>query len=203
MNRLALTLYSAAFSIALLLTPAIRAETGAEAWLRYARLDANASRTYQNFPASVVVLEDTALLHSAQEELLRGISGMLTKSLRVELNLPQNAAIILGTLNAVQKIVPGLHPPPICVKTLSGSQTLAFMAFTISSSPLRTNEAFCMAYFPCSAKLPSISPSSISTNSSSPTLASAGSTRGTTSTGRIERGYAGRSTKSKYNRSQI
>src|SRR6266478_1133099 len=111
MNRLAPTLYSAAFSIALLLTPAIRAEIGAEAWLRYARLDANASRTYQNFPASVVVLEDTALLHSAQEELLRGISGMLTKSLRVELNLPQKAAIILGTLNAVQKIVPGLHPP--------------------------------------------------------------------------------------------
>ncbi len=84
MNRLALTLYSTAVSITLLLTPTLQAESGAEAWLRYARLDANASRTYQNFPASVVVVEDTALLHSAQEELLRGISGMLTKSLRID-----------------------------------------------------------------------------------------------------------------------
>jgi alpha-glucuronidase len=111
MNRFALTLYSAAFSITLLLTPVLQAESGAEAWLRYARLDANASRTYENFPASVVVLEDTALLHSAQEELLRGISGMLAKSLHVEPNLPQNAAIVLGTLTAVQKIIPSLNPP--------------------------------------------------------------------------------------------
>ncbi len=111
MNRLALTLYSTAVSITLLLTPTLRAESGAEAWLRYARLDANASRTYQNFPASVVVVEDTALLHSAQEELLRGISGMLTKSLRIEPNLPPDAAIVLGTLTAVQKLIPGLHPP--------------------------------------------------------------------------------------------
>jgi alpha-glucuronidase len=111
MNRLALTLYSTAFSIALLLTPTLQAESGADAWLRYARLDANASRTYQNFPASVVVLEDTALLHSAQEELFRGISGMLTKSLRLEPNLPPEAAIVLGTLSAVQKLIPGLHPP--------------------------------------------------------------------------------------------
>ena len=111
MNRRALTLYSTAVSITLLLTPTLQAESGAEAWLRYARLDANASRTYQNFPASVVVLEDTALLHSAQEELLRGISGMLTKSLRIEPNLPPDAAIVLGTLTAVQKLIPGLHPP--------------------------------------------------------------------------------------------
>jgi hypothetical protein len=38
-------------------------------------LDENASRTCQNFPASAVFLEDTAILHSAQEELLRGIRG--------------------------------------------------------------------------------------------------------------------------------
>ncbi len=111
MNRFAPTLYSAAFSITLMLTPALRAETGAEAWLRYARVDANSSGTYEKLPASVVVLEDTALLHSAQEELQRGIRGMLTRSLRVEPSLPQNAAIVLGTLTAVKTIIPGLHPP--------------------------------------------------------------------------------------------
>ncbi|HMH81041.1 MAG TPA: hypothetical protein VK514_12505 [Candidatus Acidoferrum sp.] len=49
MNRFARTLYCAEFLFALLLTPAPQAETGAQAWLRYARLDD----------------EDTALLHSA------------------------------------------------------------------------------------------------------------------------------------------
>ncbi len=111
MNRLALTLYSAAFSIMLLLTPALRAETGAEAWLRYARLDGNASRTYQNFPAKAVVLGDSALLRSAREELFCGISGMLTKSLHIEPNLPPDAAVVLGAFPSVQKIIPGLHPP--------------------------------------------------------------------------------------------
>jgi hypothetical protein len=64
MNRFARTLYCAEFLFALLLTPAPQAETGAQAWLRYARLDENASRSYQN-PPSAVGLEDTALLHSA------------------------------------------------------------------------------------------------------------------------------------------
>jgi hypothetical protein len=36
MNRFARTLYSAEFLFALLLRPALQAETGAEAWLRYA-----------------------------------------------------------------------------------------------------------------------------------------------------------------------
>src|SRR5207248_9490218 len=67
--------------------------------------------SYEKFPSTVVVPEDTSLLHSAQQELLRGIDGMLAKSLRAEPNLPQDPAIILGTLSAVQKIIPGLHPP--------------------------------------------------------------------------------------------
>jgi hypothetical protein len=50
MNRFARTLYCAEFLFALLLTPAPQAETGAQAWLRYARLDENASRSYQNPP---------------------------------------------------------------------------------------------------------------------------------------------------------
>src|SRR5205814_8974459 len=106
-----LVLSFAAFFFTLLLTSALQAETGAEAWLRYARLDANASRIYEKLPSTVVVPEDTSLLRSAQQELLRGIDGMLANSLRAEPNLPQDSAIILGTLRAVQKIIPSLHPP--------------------------------------------------------------------------------------------
>jgi alpha-glucuronidase len=111
MNHPAITLCFAAFSITLLLTPELRAETGAKAWLRYARLDADASRTYEKFPAAAVVLGDSALLHSAQEELLRGISGMLGTSLRIESRLPQDAAIVLGTFASMRKTLPCLHPP--------------------------------------------------------------------------------------------
>src|SRR5438067_5707708 len=105
-----LVLYFAAFFFTLLLTSALQAETGAEAWLRYARLDANASRIYEKLPSTVVVPEDTSLLHSAQQELLRGIDGMLAKPLRAEPNLPQDPASIPGTQSPVQKIIPVVHP---------------------------------------------------------------------------------------------
>jgi hypothetical protein len=36
---------------------------------------------------------------------------MLARSVRIEPNLPRSAAIVLGTLTAVQKLIPGLHPP--------------------------------------------------------------------------------------------
>jgi hypothetical protein len=114
-----------------------------------ARLDENASRTYQNFPASAVVLEDTALLHSAQEELLRGIRGMLARSLRIEPNLPRNAAIVLGTLTAVQKLIPGLHPPTHLREDAFGPTNTRDHESSVSSSRQKTTAALCMAYFPC------------------------------------------------------
>jgi alpha-glucuronidase len=90
----------------------LRAETGAEAWLRYARLDAQTSRQYEDLPAIVVTLGDSALLNSSRDELVRGIRGTLGKRLRAERQLSQESALVLGTLPAVQKAIPELRPPP-------------------------------------------------------------------------------------------
>ncbi len=100
-----------AFFVASLGAIPLLAETGAEAWLRYARLDDRTARKYESLPSTLVNLGDSALLRSAQEELVRGIRGMLGKNLRVDSSVPRESAIILGTLPALLKAVPGLRPP--------------------------------------------------------------------------------------------
>jgi alpha-glucuronidase len=96
----------AAFCCALLLMAFVengaRAETGAEAWLRYAPLEELAAQMYSDLPATVVVLGDSPVLHSAKTELLRGVRGMLGRSLREVRSLPQERAIVIGTLSALR-----------------------------------------------------------------------------------------------------
>ena len=111
MKRLALSTVFMAFLGVCIPFATIRAETGAEAWLRYARLDAQASRQYENLPAIVVTLGDSALLNSSRDELIRGIRGTLGKTLRVVGQLPQDPAIVLGTLPVIQKVIPELRSP--------------------------------------------------------------------------------------------
>ncbi|MGC1613516.1 MAG: alpha-glucuronidase family glycosyl hydrolase [Candidatus Acidiferrum sp.] len=79
-----------------------RAETGAAAWLRYAALDKHAAQKYSTLPANVVVLGDSLVLNSAKAELMRGVRGMLGKTLRDDKSLPRENAIILGTLSTLQ-----------------------------------------------------------------------------------------------------
>jgi alpha-glucuronidase len=79
-----------------------RAETGAEAWLRYAPLDRNSAQKYSALPASVVVIGDSPVLHSAKAELMRGIRGMLGRNLRDDKTSLGENSIILGTFSAIQ-----------------------------------------------------------------------------------------------------
>jgi len=79
-----------------------RAETGADAWLRYARLEELAAGMYSDLPMTVVVLGDSPVLNSAKTELLRGVRGMLGRSLREVRSLPQERAIVIGTLSALR-----------------------------------------------------------------------------------------------------
>ncbi len=111
MKRLALTTAFTAFLVGCVPFGMLRAETGAEAWLRYARLDAETSRQYENLPASVVTLGDSALLNSSRDELIRGIHSVLGKTLRIDRELSQDSAIVLGTLAAIQKVIPELRSP--------------------------------------------------------------------------------------------
>jgi alpha-glucuronidase len=96
----------AAFCGALLLLAFVvdcaRAETGAGAWLRYARLEGLAAQMYSDLPATVVVLGDSPVLDSARTELVRGVRGMLGRSLREVRSLPQESAIVIGTLSALR-----------------------------------------------------------------------------------------------------
>src|SRR5207249_6228912 len=109
MNRFLLAAFLSTISI--VPTSILRAETGAQAWLRYTRLDAQASRVYDHLPSAEVTLGDSAVLRSSQQELVHGIQGMLGKSLRIERALPRDGAIILGSLSVVQTAIPGFRPP--------------------------------------------------------------------------------------------
>jgi alpha-glucuronidase len=109
-NNFMLRLRLAAFCCTLLLLALVakdsRAETGAEAWLRYAPLEKLAAQMYSDLPAAVVVLGDSPVLNSAKAELLRGVSGMLGRNLREVKSLPQERAIVIGTLSALRATSP-------------------------------------------------------------------------------------------------
>ena len=96
----------------LLLAPtALHAESGYDAWLRYARLEDQAARRYSEaVPAVVVSFGAEATIQSAREELIRGIRGMLNRGLRVETRLTTEAAIVIGTLSRLRQAAPQLAP---------------------------------------------------------------------------------------------
>jgi len=84
-------------------------ETGYEAWLRYAPLDEAALRLYYSaLPAIVVALGDSPVISSAHEELVRGLRGMLGRTLRMEKKLPTEDAIVLGVLAELNRAAPEL-----------------------------------------------------------------------------------------------
>jgi alpha-glucuronidase len=96
-------------SIFTALASPVPAETGAEAWLRYAPLDAKTQKTYEHLPSQVVILGDSLVLKSAQRELVRGFGGMTGRSLSVAKNF-NDGAFVLGTLAQLQSLAPGLRP---------------------------------------------------------------------------------------------
>ena len=87
------------------------AETGAEAWLRYSALGPQATKIYQHLPRKLVVLGDSAVLKTAQQELVLGASQILGETLRVSENSSPESAIILGTSTRIRALAPALHPP--------------------------------------------------------------------------------------------
>jgi alpha-glucuronidase len=75
---------------------ALNAEAGRDAWLRYTELQgARLQQARNTIPAVVVKLGNSPLLDAAEQELVRGIRGMLGRTLREESALPQESAIVL------------------------------------------------------------------------------------------------------------
>ena len=79
----------------LLLACSLHAETGRDAWLRYAPVPALQA------PAVVSALDDSVLIGTARQELIRGLRGMTGKIPRAESGVPKESAIILGMLAAL------------------------------------------------------------------------------------------------------
>jgi alpha-glucuronidase len=99
-------------SISFLLFPlAAPSETGQAAWLRYAPLGQTNRAKYDSLPANVVALGNSPILQASQDEIIRGIKGMLGRTLRAEKSLPKENAIILGTFASIRAAAPDWQAP--------------------------------------------------------------------------------------------
>ncbi|HWX42600.1 MAG TPA: alpha-glucuronidase family glycosyl hydrolase, partial [Blastocatellia bacterium] len=84
---------------------------GYDAWLRYDAIDEKqASRYSGSVPAFVVKLDDSLLVNTAQDEMIKGVRGMLGRTLRIAGAIPGENAILLGTVGSVKRAVPGFDP---------------------------------------------------------------------------------------------
>lgn len=84
------------------------AETGHDAWLRYAPLEGTMLQQARTEVAAVIVTVGGAspLLQSAEAELLRGVHGMMGRILRVESAIPRESALVVGTLAVLRQSAP-------------------------------------------------------------------------------------------------
>ena len=76
----------------------LQAQTPLKGWLTYTRLTAQDAQKYRSLPAAVVIAGRSAVLQSAQQEVIRGVRGMLGRTLRAESGEPVEPSIVLGTL---------------------------------------------------------------------------------------------------------
>lgn len=117
--------------LTLSLAAAARAEDGHDAWLRYAQLSEAQRAKYNALPASVNVMsdskesdagvspsapddsraDDSALLRTSQAELIRGLRGMLGRTLRAESEMPRERSIVLGTIAELRAEAPEVAAP--------------------------------------------------------------------------------------------
>ncbi len=100
LRRFALALACCAFA-----SFAVNAETGREAWLRYAPLPQGASGKYQHANVEIIRNGDTVILENAEHELIRGLRGMVEPDWYASGRLPRR--IILSRSGQSKS----LHPP--------------------------------------------------------------------------------------------
>ena len=116
------------FSSAVLLP----AETGSDAWLRYAPRRVTAAEP--SFPSGIAALDRSEIIDSAQTELIRGIRGMRGRILRIEPNLPREDAIVLGRLASVRRVLPearipeSLPPESYVLRSVAGGNGKRYIA---------------------------------------------------------------------------
>ena len=87
------------------------AETGYDAWLRYSPPDPGARPLYARLPATVFATGNSVVMEAARQELVRGVRGMLGRTLREEARLPDEDAIVLATYDALPAIAADIQIP--------------------------------------------------------------------------------------------
>ena len=100
--------------LVLLAATLVHAENGHDAWLRYAPIDDPQLRAHYEgvLPAVVVTFGDSEVVRAARGELIRGVRGMLGRTLRMETTVPSSeAAILAGTRSELRKAVPSITLP--------------------------------------------------------------------------------------------
>jgi len=78
--------------------------------MRYPALSAEAAQLYKGLPGTVVVLGDSPLLKSAQQELELGTNRLLHRELRDGTSPGSQSAIIVGTVSQLHNFAPELSP---------------------------------------------------------------------------------------------
>ncbi len=137
--------------IALLITTlaiATRAETGQDAWLRYARLDPSAAAKFSTIPRTIVRVGNSPVLDSAEKELLRGLGGLLPGEFRSTYTLPkQGRVIFVGTVESMGMIFKDMLSPANLSEDgyfISGTEVAGSSGFIISG---RTDRAVLYGVF--------------------------------------------------------
>jgi len=88
--------------MALVAAPAF-AENGHAAWLRYAPLAPDAAaRAGAEVPRALYRLGDEVPLQRAEDELRKGVQGMLGRPLEPVNALPASGAVVVGTLASIR-----------------------------------------------------------------------------------------------------
>ncbi len=97
-NLLALSLLSVA--------PRLRAETGAEGWLRYAPLPPQVAQQYGAIPLCIITTSQSPVALSAATELARGVHSMLGRNLKTSSTICGVDSFVLGTPLEIRRLLP-------------------------------------------------------------------------------------------------
>jgi alpha-glucuronidase len=102
-------------ALALTLTTPIlaRAETGYDAWLRYAALPEAMRARYAAMPRTVTLLGDSPVLRTARDEVVRGLTSLLASPIQTAPAPARTSAIVLGTLDRVRTVRGAATPPQL------------------------------------------------------------------------------------------
>ncbi len=110
-------------SMLLAMAALAQAETGAEGWLRYAPLPAQAAQQYRTIPRRVVETSQSPIARNAANELTRGLHSMLGENFQLSATLPPEDAFIIGTPGEIRRLLPAWKAPStIAAEGFSTSQ---------------------------------------------------------------------------------